>query len=470
VDEFEGAVARGLGNLTGGTVLLAAVSGGADSTALLAALEALRRRGGDFLLRCLHVDHGIRPGEERRGDAEAVRLLCRNFHIPLRIVSIPPGRVTETGRRLKLGLEGAARLYRRRIWNAEARRTGAEWILPAHPGDDLLETILMRILRGAGPAGLGGMALSRGRLLRPLLPLDRAGVLRYLAERRLPYRTDSTNADLRYFRNRVRLKLIPLLNEAFPSWKKSLLLFAETQDLAAQFIGEAAREGLRWETWGREGLRAGAAAFFALAPILREEVLLQGADRLARTGEGRGAAAAFRPDPPPRTARLPRRKVVRGAVKKIPGLADLGPLRFKAEPPLVTLSRLPAAPGGEGFALLIKGPGVYKLKKLSLRVFPFLAGEPPPVREEEGFYARLPLVLRPCRGDDRIGAPGGGEGASPEGTWRREYTLIIIAEDSRGPAACIAPGKGGGLVLLRRERGRVDNCQWVTLLRGAGEG
>jgi tRNA(Ile)-lysidine synthase len=425
VDAFERAVAGGLGNWPAGTVFLAAVSGGADSTAMLAALSALGREGG-FSLRCLHVDHGIRPRAERRGDAEAVRRLCGALGVPLRIAALPPGRVAETGRRRNLGLEGAARLFRRRIWNAEARRTGAARVLTAHTRDDFLETVLMRVLRGSGPGGLAGIAPARGRVIRPLLNLSRGEVLGYLERRGLSYRIDSTNADTRYLRNRIRHKLIPLLDEFFPPWKKSLLLLAETQGLAAEFLAGEARKRIGGELFGEGALRLGREAFFAAPPILREEALLRGADLLRAARRGAGAP---RPDPPKRGSAPPRRGAVRSFVRGGGEAADLGPLRVEGRGEFLTLRSPAAAPGGEGFSLLIKAPGIYTLEGLVFRVFPPGGGA-----GGEGFFALLPLVLR-----------SGERG--------------ITAEDSRGPAARI--GAGAPVKSLRREPGE-GACRCVV--------
>jgi tRNA(Ile)-lysidine synthase len=132
---------------SGRPLYLAAVSGGADSVALLAALVALRELSPGFALRCVHVEHGIRAEAESRGDAEFVRSLCAEFRVPCRVVSVKPGRVAEAARRRGVGMEAAARLYRHRAWHREADRLEAQSpagaagrgpvrILVAHTSDD----------------------------------------------------------------------------------------------------------------------------------------------------------------------------------------------------------------------------------------------------------------------------------------------------------------------------------------------
>jgi tRNA(Ile)-lysidine synthase len=288
---FEAAVAAALGADSRGKVFLAAVSGGADSTAMLIALAALRPEMG-FTLHCLHVDHGIRSAAESRGDREFVEGLCKKLDLPCEIAVVPPGRILRRAKELGIGLEAAARLYRRRAWNREARRIGAAGVLTAHTRDDLLETVLMRILRGSGPAGLAAMPPRRGRILRPLLELSRAGVLQYLEDKGFTYRTDPSNSDVRFLRNLIRLRLIPALDGCFPRWRTGLRSLAETQRLTADFLASEAERLVSWEERraGKE-FRAGADVFFALPPILREEALFLGIDklqaRLCRRGAGK---------------------------------------------------------------------------------------------------------------------------------------------------------------------------------------
>ncbi|MDR0456350.1 MAG: tRNA lysidine(34) synthetase TilS [Treponema sp.] len=299
---FEDTVAAALVNCPPGAVLLAAVSGGADSTAMLAALAAVRDRGlalnqtasgkPAFSLRCIHIEHGIRPPAESRGDAEFVRSLCKKFRIPCRIVSIALGKVAATAKERGIGIEAAARLYRRRAWFREVRRIKdrgfsalpmtllAVRVLTAHTADDMLETALMRILRGAGPSGLAAMPARRGRLLRPLITLYRFDVLNYLIDRNIAWREDSTNAETKFLRNRIRHCLIPQLNEHFPQWRTTLTALAETQSLSAEFIGDEASRRICWQSSAPHSLCTNAEFFYAQPAIIREEALFQGIDRL----------------------------------------------------------------------------------------------------------------------------------------------------------------------------------------------
>lgn len=398
---FESAVAAGLGTWPKGTVLLAAVSGGADSTALLVAGVALRQAGG-YKLHCLHVEHGIRPEEERQGDAWAVRDLCNTLHVPYRLIAIPPGTIFRTAKQDGLGLEGTARVFRHRAWNWEARRIRAARVLVAHTQDDLLETVLMRFLRGSGPRGLAPMIREAGRILRPLLGLTRADVLAYLAARGIGFRTDTTNEDIRYLRNRIRHKLIPCLDAFFPGWKKAVLQGTKIQGMTADFLTTEAQNRIQWDLSPGDdgGIETEAEVFFAQPEIIREEALFQGVDRLVRRStETKDGDLGVVPDPlhgfenrvkskVPRRASL--RRFTGGGIKAL----DAGPLRIEKHGSRITLidhlrirNRAIA-----GFALVIQEPGVYWFKGMKIVCRVSLPGD---AQQENVFFsAYLPLVFR----------------------------------------------------------------------------
>ncbi|MCL2380553.1 MAG: tRNA lysidine(34) synthetase TilS [Treponema sp.] len=453
---FEARLSSALGELPAGSVCLAAVSGGADSTAMLAGLARLREKAG-FVLRCVHVEHGIRQSGESRGDAQAVRALCEALNVPCRVVSIAPGRIAAFARNGGPGIEGAARVFRQRALRREARRTGAGYILTAHTRDDLLETILMRVLRGSGPAGLAPMPRARGPMLRPLLDITRRDVLSYLEERGIPYRTDSTNACLRFLRNRVRRELVPVLDEFFPFWRGSLLALAETQAMTAGFLAREAQKRLPWleeagETEGQALLRQPQADFFAAPPILREEAVFAGVDILAALRN-----SAYVP--------VPRRSTVRRAVSVGPLSGgrdsppqDLGPARLRRQGGFVELVSGARPSGERGFSLLVNRAGVFTLagSVVGLKKNPPLyirAGSASGGDAAGVFSAALPLVLRNHRAGDRIVKGGHKRRFSDilDRKARLEYAGIITAEDARGPAAFICIKRGGEVLVISRE-------------------
>jgi tRNA(Ile)-lysidine synthase len=178
-----------------------AVSGGADSTALLLALHQLGCR-----LHVAHLDHGLRP--ESSADAEFVRELSERLGLPCTIErrDVAPYR----GAR-KLSPEAAAREVRYAFLRETAEREGAGAIFVAHTADDQVETFLLRLIRGAGVAGLGGMKPKDGQLCRPLLDVWRQDLEAFLREQGQEWREDASNRDPAFLRNRVRHELLPLL-------------------------------------------------------------------------------------------------------------------------------------------------------------------------------------------------------------------------------------------------------------------
>ena len=201
-----------------------AVSGGADSLALLHALRALAGPRG-WRLAVVTVDHGLRPGSA--ADAAFVADHAKAIGLPARVRTLAPADLDQHRR---AGPEGAARAARYgALWPA-ADELGCRWLATGHTLDDQAETVLLQLLRGAGPDGLAGMAVRGGRLLRPLLGAHRAETRACCAAIGLEWREDPTNAGDGPLRNRVRQRLLPLLEELRPGATRAL---ARTAALAA---------------------------------------------------------------------------------------------------------------------------------------------------------------------------------------------------------------------------------------------
>jgi tRNA(Ile)-lysidine synthase len=195
------------GLLHGGERVLVAVSGGADSVALLDTLCALRP-ALRISLAVAHVHHGLRA--EADADAELVRRLCAKLDVPFHLE-------TATVRREPPweGLEAEARRARYAALQTRAGALGASRIATGHTADDQAETVLMRLLQGAGPRGLAGIAPTRGSVIRPLLESRRDQIVAHLASRGLDWVEDATNRDPRFLRNRVRHDILPFLADVF---------------------------------------------------------------------------------------------------------------------------------------------------------------------------------------------------------------------------------------------------------------
>ncbi|MBO7123312.1 MAG: tRNA lysidine(34) synthetase TilS [Treponema sp.] len=228
--EFERKLIDSLKKLLDGALpksLGAAVSGGADSVSLLCALARARdvwKADGkkDFPnILCVTVDHSIRPEEESSGDAAFVQDLCKKLDVPCCARKIERGAVENLAAQRGKGVEEAARLLRYQEFEAFAKESGAEYICLAHNQNDALETLLMRFLQGSSAAY--GICAKRGIYLRPLLDFSRAQIEEYLRQINVGWRTDSTNSDNNYFRNKVRNLLTPFLDKNFDGWKKALL-------------------------------------------------------------------------------------------------------------------------------------------------------------------------------------------------------------------------------------------------------
>src|SRR5213079_2920132 len=193
-------------------VALVAVSGGADSVALLDLLHTLTPELGLSLI-VTHVDHGIRS--DSGTVARAVGELAERYELPF-----------EVGE-LSLGPEASETVARRAryAWLGEVqRRHGARYLVTAHHRDDQVETILLRLLKGSAPAGLAGIpARGRGGLVRPLLPFAKARLVAHVAERGLPVHDDPANRDPRHLRSWLRGSLLPLVEERVAGVRDNLV-------------------------------------------------------------------------------------------------------------------------------------------------------------------------------------------------------------------------------------------------------
>ena len=182
---------------------LVLVSGGPDSVALLRAVVSLGGEPG-----VLHVDHGLR-GDESREDAQFVSDLCSGLNVRCEV--------------RRLGLEDSSNLQERarderyKLAEEVAAGMGLGVIATGHTADDVAETVLMNLARGTGLRGLAGIPPVRGKVQRPLIGRTRGEVLEYLKELDQPYRTDPTNLTGKYARNRVRLEVLPVLEELYPA-------------------------------------------------------------------------------------------------------------------------------------------------------------------------------------------------------------------------------------------------------------
>lgn len=218
---------RGHNLFAPGDRVLVAVSGGADSVCLLHVLHELAAEFG-LQLTVVHLDHKLR-GAASRKDAEFVAELAADLGVACITGSSD---VRGRARRKGLSLEMAAREARYGFFARCARKAGAGVVATAHTADDQAETVLLKLVRGAGAAGLSGIARDtalRGlRVVRPMLDVARAEIETFLRERKLGWREDASNTDVSFLRNRVRHEVLPLLESRLnPSLRRALCRTAE---------------------------------------------------------------------------------------------------------------------------------------------------------------------------------------------------------------------------------------------------
>ncbi len=220
-----------------GDTIIVALSGGADSTALLDLLSRLP--GLSPRLVAAHLNHCLRGPESDR-DEEFVRSLAEQYRIPLECRRVD---VKEHSRRERLNLEDAGRRARIGFLSELRDSRQATAVALAHHADDQAETVLMRLLRGAGPGGLAGMPYRNGReYIRPLLGVTRAELAAYLAERGLAWREDESNQDTAFLRNRIRHDLLPLLEQYNPAIRERLAATAAVMSDEHHLLNQLAME------------------------------------------------------------------------------------------------------------------------------------------------------------------------------------------------------------------------------------
>ncbi|HEU4783003.1 MAG TPA: tRNA lysidine(34) synthetase TilS [Ktedonobacterales bacterium] len=247
-----------------GARLVAAVSGGADSLCLLGALLALRERGhrlapGEIIV--AHFDHGLRA-EESREDARFVEQLATGLGLPCAVGHPDAPYTTE----LHISVEDWARRARYAFLRRVAAEHEAEHIVTGHTRDDQAETILLHWLRGSGLAGLRGMAPLRGDIARPLLDVTRAQTVAYCAALGWQPREDSSNADPRFMRNRIRRELLPLLETYNPGIRELLVRNGELLADDEAYMTKQAQEA--WDAVAETPYRGGVRLHRKLTPEL----------------------------------------------------------------------------------------------------------------------------------------------------------------------------------------------------------
>ena len=196
--------------------IIVAVSGGADSMALLHLLAGIAL---PLELIAVYIDHGLRP-QETPGEQEIIAASCRSLDIVFQVRTVDVQRVMAED---KKSPEEAARILRYKALEEVRQQCNARCIAVGHTADDQVEEFFIRLIRGSSSRGLSGMRIKRDHIVRPLLFENKAGLMTFLTDRGLSWCLDSSNLDRQFLRNRVRLDLLPLLeNEFNPALRKTV--------------------------------------------------------------------------------------------------------------------------------------------------------------------------------------------------------------------------------------------------------
>jgi tRNA(Ile)-lysidine synthase len=212
-----------------GSRVLVGISGGSDSVALTLVLRELSEHGGFSVVSLAHVNHRLRPTAAR--DEDFCRSFAERLGLALRVESVD---VRSYAASQRLSIEDAARRLRYECLRRVSVEAGADRVAVGHTRDDQAETFLLKLIRGAGMAGLGGIYPQRGEIIRPLLDVSRSELRDYLTSIGQAWVDDETNADLKNPRNRVRHRVLPELN---------LAAGADTSTAIARAAGLAREDG-----------------------------------------------------------------------------------------------------------------------------------------------------------------------------------------------------------------------------------
>lgn len=253
-----------------GQILCLGVSGGADSICLLTAIaNALDEKKVKQPIYVFTVDHKIRSKEESGGDCDFVKNYCDSLNQKLHYVKIicevcelKKGQVLHEAEIRNRGIEEAARYLRYKVFENKillllnSSENKKAFIALAHNENDQVETLIMRFLSGSDSGARGGIQVKRTVLLendkeinyvRPLLKVSRKEIEEYLTQQNILWRTDATNSNNDYLRNKIRNSIIPVLDKNVPGWKTGVLSGSEKANFENSFL-EKSIEGIEWQT------------------------------------------------------------------------------------------------------------------------------------------------------------------------------------------------------------------------------
>lgn len=257
--------------------IVAGLSGGADSVFLLLILKELEQRWR-LRIAAVHVNHGIR-GEEAARDEEFAGRLAEKLGIVFHRFG---GDIPAIAAARRMSEEEAGREFRYECFERVRGELGYDYIAVAHHRQDQAETVLFQMLRGSGVRGMGGMRAVRGKVVRPLLCIDRAEILQGLEEKGVGYCTDSTNGENRYCRNRIRNEIFPLLDQVHQGAAKHLARLGEEMQELTDYLDRQAEMCFQKIVKREDGcLKVDRQLLISEPDVIQREVLLKMMEQVA---------------------------------------------------------------------------------------------------------------------------------------------------------------------------------------------
>jgi len=440
-----------------------AVSGGSDSVALLWVMRELAAApDAQFsIVGLIHVNHLLR-GDAAAADEAFCRALAERLAWPIEVGTFDVAAMARAARR---SVEATARDVRYRFFLEASSRLDATCVATGHTRDDQAETVLLRLLRGAGSRGAGGIRPKRSIYVRPLLDCAHTDLQRYLAERREPHCEDASNADCAIPRNRIRHELMPLIFQLAPGGTRALGRFASLSRDDEEFLGQTAIEVAGSVVLSNEtGVQLRRAPLAALHAAIARRVIRHALEA------AHGTAGAFFAA---RHVEAIRRMAVADTSR---GHLDLPGLTVEVDQTTLTLSRPGAGLGCGGFERPLPVPGSVDVPEAGVVLVASMTDMVAETQIENGRGSRatlqasavsLPLVVRSRRAGDRFrpfGAPGRRklqdvfvDRKVPRGT--RDRVPVVVDDAGRivwvvghGIAdECRVTAPGAGVVLLKVE-------------------
>jgi tRNA(Ile)-lysidine synthase len=393
----------------GGQKLLLAVSGGADSIALLFG-SAQIASALEVHLEVASLDHGLRA--ESAAEVENVQQLASSLGLPFhsRRLGLMPG----------CGLEARARNARYHALEEIRAESGLDWIVTAHTASDQAETLLMRLLRGASLSGASGIRARRGRLLRPLLVCTRTEVDQFVSELTVECASDAMNRDVRFARSRVRAELIPAIEAVGGSRSiRHLAAFAAIAAEDDQYLDELAKAA--YARLLQSPGRLDAAGVRALVPPLRRRVIVRMIEEAGARVDSAAVGRAL-------------------AALRSGGRAALSQgFEIRSAGGILRCARAPEPRGQAASLSLTEGWVADPVSGLRIGV----ADSPPLNRSPDHWLeipeSPLPLIIRRRQPGDRVG------GAGRRGATKLQDVMVDLGipreERERVPIVCDAAGR-----------------------------